>query len=152
MCWYVDRSSYMSNRKIRMTQSLNGKDWQISGECSLLGLAVDPWHIDVQYYDADEPTVDENGNPVYEDDGVTQKKGMDIKYTTPNLKGADAVLLDNAGMFGLRVENSQLMLYVNIPDSTTGDIDDIAPPFSLEGNTLYYTVNGKIQYVSKQTI
>ena len=51
MCWYVDRSSYMSNRKIRMTQSLNGKDWQISGECSLLGLAVDPWHIDVQYYD-----------------------------------------------------------------------------------------------------
>ena len=72
--------------------------------------------------------------------------------TTPNLKGADGVILDNAGMFGLRVENNQLMLYVNVPDSTTGDIDDIAPPFSLENRRLYYTVNGKIQYVSKQTI
>ena len=74
------------------------------------------------------------------------------KTTTPNLKGVDGVILDNAGMFGFRVENSKLMLYVNIPDSTTGNIDDIAPPFSLEGNTLYYTVNGTIQYVSKQTI
>ena len=80
------------------------------------------------------------------------KKADGTTTTTPNLKGADGVILDNAGMFGLRVENNQLMLYVNIPDSTTGDVDDIAPPFSLEGNTLYYTFNGKIQYVSKQTI
>ena len=80
------------------------------------------------------------------------KKQDGTMTTTPNLKGADGVILDNAGMFGLRVENSQLMLYVNVPDASTGDEDDIAPPFSLEGNTLYYTVNGKIQYVSKQTI
>ena len=80
------------------------------------------------------------------------KKQDGTMTTTPNLKGADGVILDNAGMFGLRVENSQLMLYVNVPDTTTGDIDDIAPPFSLEGRSLYYTVNGKIQYVSKQTI
>ena len=80
------------------------------------------------------------------------KKQDGTTITTPNLKGKDGVILDNAGMFGLRVENNQLMLYVNIPDSTTGDVDDIAPPFSLEGNTLYYTFNGKIQYVDKQTI
>ena len=141
------------------------KHWLISGkDTGVVAQGISPkitpntnntdtvYKLDVQYYDPDEPTVDGSGNPVYEDDGVTQKKGMDIKYTTDNLKGADGVILDNAGMFGLRVENSQLMLYVNIPDSTTGDIDDIAPPFSLENGSLYYTFNGKIQYVSKQTI
>lgn len=141
------------------------KHWLISGKDSgIVAQGISPkitpnkdntdtiYKLDVQYYDPDKPTVDGSGNPVYEADGVTQKKGMDVKYTTDNLKGVDGVILDNAGMFGFRVENSQLMLYVNIPDSTTGDEDDIAPPFSLEGNTLYYTVNGKIQYVSKQTI
>lgn len=141
------------------------KHWLINGiDTGVLAQGISPkitpnvnntdsvYKLDVQYYDPDKPIVDESGNPVYEDDGVTQKKGMDVKYTTDNLKGADGVILDNAGMFGLRVENNQLMLYVNVPDSTTGNEDDIAPPFSLEGNTLYYTVNGKIQYVSKQTI
>ena len=97
-------------------------------------------------------SIEENENNTDTSYKLDIKKQDGTMTTTPNLKGADGVILDNAGMFGLRVENSQLMLYVNIPDSTTGDIDDIAPPFSLENGSLYYTVNGKIQYVSKQTI
>ena len=77
---------------------------------------------------------------------------MDVKYTTDNLKGADGVILDNVGYFGFRIENGQLMLYVNVPDASSADVDDQAPPFSLEGGNIYYTVGGKIQYVSKQTI
>ena len=80
------------------------------------------------------------------------KKQDGAVTTTPNLKGADGVILDNIGYYGFRVENSQLMLYVNVPDATSADVDDQAPPFSLEGNTLYYTVGGTIQYVNKQTI
>ena len=80
------------------------------------------------------------------------KKQDGTVTTTPNLKGVDGVILDNVGYYGFRVENSQLMLYVNVPDATSTDVDDQAPPFSLEGNTLYYTVGGTIQYVNKQTI
>ena len=76
-------------------------------------------------------------------DGANGKDGMD---------GADGVILDNIGYFGLRVEDNQLMLYVNVPDASSADVDKQAPPFSLEGGSLYYTVGGTIQYVSKQTI
>lgn len=141
------------------------KHWLISGKDSgVVAQGISPkitpnanntdtiYKLDVEYYDPYEPTVDESGNPVYEDDGVTQKVGMDIKYTTDNLRGADGVMVQNAGMFGIRVENNQLMLYVNVPDSSSTDVDDQAPPFSIENNCLMYTVNGKIQYVSKQII
>ena len=80
------------------------------------------------------------------------KKANGTTTTTPNLKGADGVILDNVGYFGLRVEDNQVMLYVNVPDASSADVDDQAPPFSLEGNTLYYTIGSTIKYVSKQVI
>lgn len=50
-CYYVDRSSYLSKRKILCTTSVNGKEWQPYLEVELMGRELDPWHIDVQYYD-----------------------------------------------------------------------------------------------------
>ena len=51
-CWYVDRSSYLKNRKILMTTSEDGNTWQHHIECHLHGCPdIDPWHLDVQYYD-----------------------------------------------------------------------------------------------------
>ena len=92
-------------------------------------------------------------------DGITEfcykldiKKQDGTTTTTPNLKGADGVLLDNVGYYGFRVEDDQLMLYVNVPDASSPNVDDQAPPFSLEGNTLYYTIGGKIKYVSKTIV
>ena len=74
-------------------------------------------------------------------DGANGKDGMD---------GADGVILDNVGYFGLRVENGYLNLYLNVIDESNADSQ--APPFSLEGGSLYYTVGGTIQYESKETI
>ena len=75
------------------------------------------------------------------------------KFTTDNLKGADGVLLDNIGYYGFTIEGSNLILHVNVENTSTGDVDDIAPPFSLDtGSNLWYTVGGKIQYVSKEVI
>ena len=50
-CWYVDKSSYLSNRNIRLTKSENGVDWCKNVLCTLDGYTIDPWHIDVQHYD-----------------------------------------------------------------------------------------------------
>lgn len=50
-CWYVDKSSYLSNRNIRLTRSENGVDWCKNVLCTLDGHTIDPWHIDVQHYD-----------------------------------------------------------------------------------------------------
>ena len=75
------------------------------------------------------------------------------KFTTDNLRGADGVLLDNVGYFGFTIENGSLILHVNVEDSSTGNEDDIAPPFSLDtGNNMWYTVGGKIKYVNKEVI
>lgn len=75
------------------------------------------------------------------------------KFTTDNLKGADGVLLDNVGYYGFTIEGGSLILHVNVEDSSTGNADDIAPPFSLDtGCNLWYTVGGKIQYVSREVI
>ena len=75
------------------------------------------------------------------------------KFTTDNLKGADGVLLDNVGYYGFTIENGSLILHVNVEDSSTGNADDIAPPFSLDtGCNLWYTVGGKIKYVSREVI
>ena len=41
----------MQNRNIRLTISTDGKKWQTNQQCVLEGIAIDPWHIDVQYYD-----------------------------------------------------------------------------------------------------
>ena len=81
---------------------------------------------------------------------ITQPDGT--VFTTDNLHGIDGVMVQDAGMFGIRVENGQLMLYVNVSDSSSTDVDDQAPPFSIENNCLMYTVGGTIQYVSKQVI
>lgn len=75
------------------------------------------------------------------------------KFTTDNLKGADGVLLDNIGYYGFTIEGGSLILHVNVEDASTGNADDIAPPFSLDtGCNLWYTVGGKIKYVSKEVI
>ena len=50
-CWYVDKSSYHSDRKIRLSVSADGKTWNRNKLCMLDGPQIDPWHIDVQYYD-----------------------------------------------------------------------------------------------------
>lgn len=50
-CWYVDKSSYLQGRKIRYVSSLDGKTWMPNKICLLDGPMIDPWHIDVQYYD-----------------------------------------------------------------------------------------------------
>ncbi len=50
-CWYVDKSSYQQNRNIRLSTSTDGKVWNQSVLCVLGGPVIDPWHIDVQYYD-----------------------------------------------------------------------------------------------------
>lgn len=49
-CWYVDRSSYLTNREIHVCTSLDGIHWQPYQKCHLLGHPIDPWHIDVQFY------------------------------------------------------------------------------------------------------
>lgn len=50
-CWYVDKSSYLQERNIRLTSSLDGNNWDSNVLCKLDGALIDPWHIDVQYYD-----------------------------------------------------------------------------------------------------
>lgn len=50
-CYYVDRSSYLKDRKILCTTSVDGRTWKPYLEVELLGCVLDPWHIDVQYYD-----------------------------------------------------------------------------------------------------
>lgn len=50
-CYYVDRSSYLKDRKILRTTSVDGRTWQPYSEVELLGCVLDPWHIDVQYYE-----------------------------------------------------------------------------------------------------
>lgn len=50
-CWYVDRSSYLQNRIILCTNSYDGVEWQRYKECTIDDPTIDPWHIDVQYYD-----------------------------------------------------------------------------------------------------
>lgn len=49
ICWYVDRSSYLNGRKINRSTSHDGINWSNYQTCSLND--IDPWHIDVQYYD-----------------------------------------------------------------------------------------------------
>lgn len=51
-CWYVDRSGYLPNRQILMTTSIDGVAWKPYMVCQLdMPSDIDPWHIDVQYYD-----------------------------------------------------------------------------------------------------
>lgn len=51
-CWYIDSSVYVKGRKILMTTSADGIVWHKHSVCSLTcPFYIDPWHIDVQYYD-----------------------------------------------------------------------------------------------------
>lgn len=50
-CWYVDRSSYLHNREIHLCTSTDGIRWTTHVKCELQSHTIDPWHIDVQYYD-----------------------------------------------------------------------------------------------------
>lgn len=50
-CYYVDRSSYLNDRRILYTISMDGKAWEHYSAVEILGCKLDPWHIDVQFYD-----------------------------------------------------------------------------------------------------
>ena len=80
-------------------------------------------------------------------EGTNGKDGMDGKN---GKDGADGGMVQNTGMYGLRIENGYLNLYLNVIDESNADSQ--APPFSLENGNLYYTVGGTIQYESKETI
>ena len=98
---------------------------------------------------AEGDRIEENANNTSTSYKLDIKKADGTTITTPNLKGADSVLLDNVGYYGFRVEDDQLMLYVNVPDASSPNVDDQAPPFSLERNSLYFTIGGTIKSVSK---
>jgi len=50
-CWYVDRNIYSNYRKIFRTTSKDGIVWDKHAVCSIAcDKTIDPWHIDVQYY------------------------------------------------------------------------------------------------------
>lgn len=115
-------------------------NWEIDGEDT--GISANPETL--------EPNIN-NSTTDYRLD-IINNDGTK-KFTTDNLKGADGVLLDNIGYYGFTIENGSLILHVNVEDSSTGNADDIAPPFSLDtGSNLWYTVGGKIQYVSKEVV
>ena len=115
-------------------------NWEIDGEDT--GISANAETL--------EPNVD-NSTTDYRLD-IINSDGTK-KFTTDNLKGADGVLLDNVGYYGFTIENGSLILHVNVEDSSTGNADDIAPPFSLDtGCNLWYTVGGKIKYVSREVI
>lgn len=51
-CWYIDSSVYVKGRNILMTTSADEIVWHKHSVCSLTcPFHIDPWHIDVQYYD-----------------------------------------------------------------------------------------------------
>lgn len=50
-CWYVDASGYVKGRHVRLSESADGVIWSPNSVCTLRGRDVDPWHIDVQYYE-----------------------------------------------------------------------------------------------------
>lgn len=64
-CYYVDRSSYLVNRKICLTVSKDGLVWNKFVQIELQGKTVDPWHIDVQYYDGKYQMVVYDANDLY---------------------------------------------------------------------------------------
>ena len=50
-CWYVDASSYIRERHVRMTTSTDGIHWSKNVLCNLHDADIIPWHLDMQYYD-----------------------------------------------------------------------------------------------------
>ena len=84
-CWYVDRSGYINGRKINLTSSQDGKTWNKYIQCSLCGKEIDPWHIDVQYFDDKYQMIvfDKYGLFWFESiDGVSYTYVSDIIYPT----------------------------------------------------------------------
>lgn len=51
LCWYVDSSSYIPQKRIRMISSSDGTNWGNSTLCKLIDYTDMPWHIDVQKID-----------------------------------------------------------------------------------------------------
>ena len=90
------------------------------------------------------PTITENSNNSelnYQLD-ITDAEGN--VTTTPNLKGNDGVAVPLNGFCYIHIVDGNLVL-----DCEAG----ATPlPLSLEGDKLYYTLGGEIQYVSKETI
>lgn len=50
-CWYVDASSHIWPRGVRVVTSQDGVHWTKYQQCTFTGdESLQPWHIDVQYY------------------------------------------------------------------------------------------------------
>jgi hypothetical protein len=86
-CWYVDKSSYLPERHIRLTRSKDGDNWGNNILCSLNGPTIEPWHIDVQYYDGKYQMIVYDMNKLlwYEsEDGVCFTYLLDVITPSPN--------------------------------------------------------------------
>ena len=86
-CWYVDKSSYLQERNIRLTSSPDGNNWDSNVLCKLDGALIDPWHIDVQYYDGKYQMIVYDMHKLiwYESsDGVNFSYVSDILSPSPN--------------------------------------------------------------------
>lgn len=94
---------------------------------------------------------EENSSSVFKLDITNYSEdGTATTVTTENLHGADGVIAPNEGMYGFRVVDGNLHLYLNVPDDTI-DSDSVAPPLELRKSDgcLHYIVGGTIQYDSK---
>ena len=73
-CYYIDRSSYLTGRSILFTESKDSERWSKYRIVELKGLEIDPWHIDVQFYDGEYQMIvyDDRGNLFWfeSEDGV----------------------------------------------------------------------------------
>ena len=50
-CWYIDASSYVDNRHVRLTTSKDGIHWEKNVVCKLYNNELVPWHMAVQFFD-----------------------------------------------------------------------------------------------------
>ena len=46
-CWYVDKSNWYQDRHLRYISSNDGKQWNQSVVCALIGIDTIPWHLHV---------------------------------------------------------------------------------------------------------
>jgi hypothetical protein len=77
-CWYVDRSSYLSTRRILMTTSEDGSTWNTYTECHLTGTPdIDPWHLDVQFYNNEYHMLLYDGWSLH---WLSSSDGVDFRY------------------------------------------------------------------------
>lgn len=78
LCWYVDKSSYLQNRHINLCKSKDGILWSSYTQCNL-DADIDPWHIDVQYFDDKYQLIVYDMDSLYWLDSID---GINFSYTS----------------------------------------------------------------------